>query len=105
MRLPDPALVAHQPRIAGRSAQLPGFCLLLPRPFERAEVGVLRPRRIPLQQKQPALDAERFGIIEALLPAWPLDLRGDLVDQFERSLEIAELGGAAPLPSANADLA
>jgi hypothetical protein len=39
---PDPPLVAHEPCIAGHSAQLPGLRLLLARPVERGEVIALR---------------------------------------------------------------
>src|SRR5215472_354818 len=83
-------LVAHQPRTTGRGAQLPGFRLLRSRPVERGDIGALGPCRIALQRKKPALDAERFGIIMALLPTRPLDLRDRLVDQDKCSGEIAK---------------
>src|SRR5262249_24989347 len=92
MGSPDPPLIAHQPRVAGRGAQLPGFRLLLPRPVERGAVGALRRRQIALEREHPTLDPEGFGIIIALFPARPLDLRDDVVDQIERSFEIAESG-------------
>ena len=36
------ALLPHQPRIAGRGPQLPGFRLLFSRPVERGDVSALR---------------------------------------------------------------
>ena len=50
--------------------------------------------RIALQRQQPAFDPESFGIVPALFPVRPLDLRDGLFDQIERAVEIAELGHA-----------
>src|SRR5262249_11333401 len=94
VRLADPVVLAHQPGVAGRGAQLPGFRLLRSRPVERGEVAPLRPCRIALQQKHPALDPEDFGIVIAFFPAGALDLCDHLVDESERPGEIADLGHA-----------
>src|SRR5215467_11371346 len=58
-------LVAHQPRITGRGAQLPRFRPLRSRPVERGDIGALGPCRIVLQREKPAPDAERFGLTDA----------------------------------------
>jgi hypothetical protein len=86
-----PALVAHQPRIARRSAELPGFRLLLPGPVERGDVAALRTCRVAFAGAERALNAQGFGIVITLFPARPLDLGKDLVDQSECAIDIAEL--------------
>ena len=55
---------------------------------------MLRASGVALQRQQPAFDAQRLGIILALLPVRPLDFRDDRVDKMQRTVEIAELGHA-----------
>lgn len=74
------ALVAQQLRVGGRSAQLPGFRLLLPGPVERGDVVALRTGQVALEREQPAFDAESFSVVFALFAARPLDLGNDLID-------------------------
>ena len=71
------SVVAHQPRIARRGAQLPGLRLLLPRPVERSDEGALRGFWLAFKREDPAFDPEGFGIIVTLFPARLLDLGDD----------------------------
>ena len=88
---PDPPLVAHEPCIVCRSAQLPGLRLLLARPVERGEVIALRASQITFERKHPAFDPEGFSIVVPFFPARPLNLGDDFADQIERTIEIAKL--------------
>ena len=90
--LSAPPLMLPKMHEAFEHVQLPGFRLLHSRAVERGDSGAFGGFRVAFECKNPAFDAEGFGVVPALFPARPLDLRNGLIDESERPGMIAGLG-------------